>query len=537
MTRSSGPPSDRADAATSDEIEFLAPRADLFGAGDDDVTSTAPDAPGAVAFGDLVDAPRSRAATVLAALGLTGLIAVGVIAAAPWSSDPAASPSTTVPRPITSTSVVDDVTSVAPTADVDTSVVTEVGAPDLSPSGPGYLIVRPPTGMTASGAYDQGSGGAATAHLDIWATPDADRTTGTWLAVASTSFADGSLDVIADATPVQVGDVTGLIAMDRDDVVVLTWRPGQNERISLAAHGFALDRLLAIAASISLVLEDRPTYLSPPTADDGSPLTRVVDTATDTADLAGEVAQLSERIAFYENATGTTSIVIGTRSVRETDTTIARFLLASATGPDGATVDRLVTVNGLDVAVGSLPLSPRVSAVQWQVDDQWITVIGTVPVDRLIRSLRTARLATADEWDALVAQALDPNQSTDSAPAFATIGAGSGNGTNGWGAALSQASGYFLLRGADFYYSENVEPDPLVPTRTFRTTSATFVLALVDAPPAGSTLTVTPAGGEPVVVPFVSVPGGTWAGAVASFAGGGEFTATIDVTATNGTGA
>jgi hypothetical protein len=522
--------SDRTSTHTSrnqpDEIEFLTPRIDVFGDAGDGFALVDSDDPTGVAFADVDDAPRSRTASILAGLGLVALIVVGVVAAAPWSSDDEAAAPSTTEQPTTTdapATTVEPVVPVPSTPVVDAENDTDL-AVDLSRYGPGFVIVRPPTGMRAVGAYDQGSGDVPIAHLDIWATPEADRSTGTWLAIAATSYADGQTDLLADASVVDIGGIPGLVALDRDDVTIVTWRPREGVRIALASHGMALDRLLATAAGIGTV-GNTITYAGAPAADDGTPLDRIIDEDRSSGDIGAQVVQLAERVAVYQDSSGTTSLVVGTRKAEATDETITRFLLATATTKGDITVSRRVKVNGLDVAVGSLSLSPGANVVQWRAGDDWITVIGTVPIDRLIRSLRTGRMATEEEWDALVEQAYEPDPSPAEDPVFATIGSGTVAGS-GWGAALSEQAGYLVLRSDAFYFSERVEPDPEQPVSVYRSVEATFVVAIVDEPSSDSLL-VEHAGGDPITVPLVPIPGGTWSGAVAAFEGSAELHAVL----------
>jgi len=520
-------PSEPASPAGDDEIEFLAPRADLFGASDG-FTTIAGDEPVIDAFSDVDDRPRSRAGTALAVLGLVGLIGIGIVVAAPWSNDADdAAPATTATPTTTKPSAAADPAGASDSADPESAITPAASSPDvdpedadLSPNGPGFVVLRPPAGMVAAGAFDQGPERVPTAHLDIWATPGADRTTGTWVAVATTAYADGRSDLVADATVVDVGGVPALVTQDRDDVTVLTWRPEPGVRIAISSHGVALDHLLALAPTIALV-DGETRYSAQLTTNEGVPLEHVLDEATATGDITAQVVQHADRIAAYEDTSGATSLVIGTRTVRDSDPTISRFLLATAQTSAGTAVAREVTVNGISVAVGSLPLSPRANIVQWRDGDDWITVIGTVPIDRLIRALRTGRMATDEEWDALIDLALDPDM-TDESPAFVTIGNGSVGGI-GWGAALSEEAGYLVLRSEEFYYSDNVAPDPAQPIRLYRSIAATYVVALVDDPSLTS-LVVHTADGTTVDAELVPVPDGQWLGAAIAVEGGGEIT-------------
>lgn len=74
-------------------IEFVTPRDGAFGASDlADFVGF--DGEQAAEFGD--EPPRSKWLVAMAGVVVTGLIGVGIIAAAPWGSTPDAAPTTTV---------------------------------------------------------------------------------------------------------------------------------------------------------------------------------------------------------------------------------------------------------------------------------------------------------------------------------------------------------------------------------------------------------------------------------------------------------
>ncbi|MCX6519460.1 MAG: hypothetical protein NTZ21_02200 [Actinobacteria bacterium] len=215
-------------------IEFLPPRDHAFGEADaadfvglDDTDDTA--------FDD--EPPRSRWLTVLAVVGVTGLLAGGVLAAAPWESDETAAvpPATTVDRELD------------PTADAPTTVDDRT-IPDLATGTPGWLP-RSPSRFELVRAVSNGEvvpGGEA---LFMWTSVNATRTSGRWVVVDQRG-ASAYRDLVRNATVIDVGGRPGLLAESDDGVAELRVHPPAGDDYAVIAFGLGLDELVAVAASV-----------------------------------------------------------------------------------------------------------------------------------------------------------------------------------------------------------------------------------------------------------------------------------------------
>ena len=560
MTRSGGGREDEA------EIEFLVPRADVFdrsGAFDGVIDATPPrrrsagsgrrgdgDALGTrgdtarvrIQVDPVERAPgdeqevggeraRPRSATTVAGLGVSAVVALAVVAGVSWSSDDGAAPApaTTI---VTVTPPSSATTADAPSP--STSDAEPLGRPtlpnvdvDLSPRGPGWVVAEPPAGMDLVGAFDQGRFATPEGWLDIWATPTADRLTGTWLSVALARTGAGVVELVPGGEAVDVGGTDGLVTTARDGVAILTWRPDPRHRLTVMAFGVTREQLLAIAGGMA-VERGEVAYATTPSAALGLSLDQLVHVRRGASELAAEAVELGERVVVYaEPSGGLGSLVVGVRRAQRVDTTIARFLLASTVTAAGDPVERHIDVGGAAAVVGTAPFQPELQVVQWRRGDDWITALSTASIDDVIPSLRTARDADEQEWDALIERGLDQSGGRGDEPVFVQVG----NGVTAearWTASISDDARYLFVRSDRFYHQEFTRVDPTRPFRAYRSTDATFVVALLDAAAVGgaTTLQITPeasSGAPPASAPLVRLRDGAAFAAVVAFAGTGAY--------------
>lgn len=218
-------------------IEFLTPNVGAFGSNDvaDFVGFDGVEEP---VFDD-EEEPRSPWLAAIASIVVVGLLGAGVIAAAPWSNDDgAASPTTTVP---TST------TRPAPTT---TERVIDIAAA----GDPGYLIDD--TALELAGAWTVGAEYRPADvygddHFDLWASPDATRTTGQWLAISARIGTNDYEEIVPDAVRVPVGDEMALVAARGDGAVYVVFSDGEQSTFEVEAFGFALGDLMAIVGDVT----------------------------------------------------------------------------------------------------------------------------------------------------------------------------------------------------------------------------------------------------------------------------------------------
>ena len=289
----------RGSPADARPVEFLTPRAELFdtdlvaaeGAGGDG---------GVAAFSDVDDdAPRSRWTTIGAAIGILALVAVGVVAASPWHhDDSSASPPTTTLAPSTTLAMTDGpaatqsaaddaTTGDATTGDATTGDATTGGAtgpaadPPLDPNEAtdGYLLdpVLLPAGWRSEGglspmtvatqqehrAEDVAAGDERrVAHerngwLELWATPAATRTTGSWFAVQYTPGARPF--AVQDAARISLGRRVGLLTTSSDGVSSMSFADGQ-ATATITWFGWSQAAIVEMASTITFGRSGKPHF-------------------------------------------------------------------------------------------------------------------------------------------------------------------------------------------------------------------------------------------------------------------------------------
>ncbi|MEZ5251769.1 MAG: hypothetical protein R2713_21950 [Ilumatobacteraceae bacterium] len=231
------------------EIEFLAPRGDAFGE-----RSTADfvglDDQDLADWGD-DDAPRTRWSSVLAAMGVVGLLAGGVVAAEPWSGDDAAAaPTTSVPASAPTT--------VPRPASVP---ATEPTLPRGQPTGPAGFVPTEGSRQQVVWAMSFEPGSTiwqAMASAVLVSGDDVTRTSGRWLAV---DLAEGGRQGYQRLRPggvrIAAGDRPALLTISADGVVRIEVRVPEEPESVVVVTGFGLDlaAMVAVAAEVGFVWE------------------------------------------------------------------------------------------------------------------------------------------------------------------------------------------------------------------------------------------------------------------------------------------
>lgn len=416
------------DATAGGDIEFVAPRTELFGGtaitGGPDL-----DDPAHHSFADTngeTDRP-ARWTTALAGLGVASLLAIGVVAAAPWNEDAAPPPSSapTTSLPGTSVPGTDLPGSQAPaTTDADAP-----GAGPASPAGPAedpFAIAAaggPPVGylldpsILATGQVTLVDRPAAAdvandlGWTDVWATSGASSISGSWLAVEVTPWADSSSSGPLERVP--VGDRVGL-AGTAGALATLSV-PAGDRTVVLTGSGWSPDRLVALADGIE-VTGGRPVY--PGGAVEGHTL--VLSRTSDGRGVMSELAAQAVSTLRWMSGDGVL-VEISTRPADDPDEVALRQLLVAplAGEPYSGPGARLV-VGGRVLTLGR-PADgfTGVAPVQATFDERGITVTVAVTdllarggeVDRLLGYVDPSQLraGTTAEWlgleDQLVSEA------------------------------------------------------------------------------------------------------------------------------------
>jgi hypothetical protein len=229
-------------------VEFLPPDEHVFGHADAATFVGFDDDPGG-AGGDGGDAPPSRWGTAAAVTFVTALLAAGIVAAAPWSDDAATPTPTTVPTGSTRPTV--------PAATAPGSTAPGSTAPD--PTVTGWLLDPPVAGQRLVSVVDPGEflDPLPTGWGEVWATPDATRTSGRWISITLQDdrgarpfvpIAPGALAIDDAGRPGRA-----LIASDGVAQVQVQRTDGATSRfVTVEGFGVGLPQLLELTGSLSI---------------------------------------------------------------------------------------------------------------------------------------------------------------------------------------------------------------------------------------------------------------------------------------------
>jgi hypothetical protein len=371
-------------------IEFLPPRDGAFGEseGADFVGFDGFDDGG---FDD--EPPRSRWLTVLAVLGVTSLLAAGVIAAAPWDGDEVTAPPTTVPSTTTTTP--------APSATVEPRL--PVGARADVPG----LLISGPSSFQLAGAQTVGADGAAD-PTEVWMSPDATRTSGRWVVVHATRSRGTSQVLRRDAVRTEVGGRPALVTSTPDGTVVIEVGGSDDQTFLVAGFGMTLDVLARIVATVTV---------GPAGIDLG-------DLAAPGGAFDGLERIASGGVAWWPGSPSSTPTQAWSYFV---DVGGAQTIQASVSDADD--ISRLFDDLVLNAPVDLAAIDPAVSSAMFELqaakgpvelftnvfsdlavlrfpltDGRVVTVVGDGDVAEFVALAGQLELATGDEWtDAVIA--------------------------------------------------------------------------------------------------------------------------------------
>lgn len=474
------PPDQGAKASGGGSIEFLPPDERAFGPVDDHTFSGVDEGDWA-ADDDADGAPRSPWATVLAGLAVVAILAVGVVAAAPWAGDDAATaPATTVPSNST------PATSATPPSErAGTGATADGASPTADPAERGWILDPVPTGMRPvqfvgrDRGLDEGSGWG-----EVWVAPGATRTSGRWFSLTMLPFR--SLDPGTPTWfPVDVAGRAGLADVGPDGVLTLAWDAGvpDAERLmSLDANGFSLTELVELADSIGIVddrpqmVDDRPEFRRPELIDG---LVRIAAAPTE-GDLVTRALLGGRRtsVAFYAGD-------------RPWDVTLVQEqpdgaawddpLLALATGR--ILVEPPPGLAGGDIGFGLRSVGAYdLIVARWTTGDgHTLSVMSTGTVDDVRAAIGSVRLATAEEWRSLE-QGDGEGFLGRRTPPGRTLLTGELPDGREWSALQWERSDELELRVGT---ESTFQPIGERPLRVLTVGDASFVVALTDVSPAG----------------------------------------------------
>ncbi len=487
-------------------IEFLPPRDGAFGESDtpDFVGFDGDDTDD---FGD--EPPRSRWLTALAVVGVTGLLAGGVLAAAPWDNDPAATPTTTTTP----------TTTPPPTTAPRTTTTTEPSLPSGLPSGisadiPGMLPAGPTRYVLgwAQSFVDQSEPTRSGDPIEVWMSPDASRATGRWIVIDALETG-GNEWLGRDAVRVDAGTRPALVIEHPDGVVQIEVEPptGDGAPFSVSGFGLGLPELIRIASTVRVDASaiDVGDLLAPGGPFDGLELRASDNVAwipggfsySTPEAMSGftDESGIGIGIQVSVNPADPTSVLldglIGLSRVEASTLSLPGLtgLFALSERFDSVAVDRSDVLIGVNVVRFALP------------DSRMVTVIGQIDVDDLLAFAAQLELATPEEWESAIIGTLDLGDGLQAGPQVDVQIGGSPLGD--WQAQVYGWRDSFQLNifGPNFYVSESLEQQ-LGPRLTiYRSIDRAFLVATNTWPDPGRRVIITQPGLEPNDVPLVPV--------------------------------
>jgi hypothetical protein len=387
--------------ARDESIEFLSPRVDLFAGGPTLHDISAADG-GEAAFADVdeAEAKRSRWTMVAAAAGLIALVAVGVVAAAPWEDELSVAPTVTTPPAPT----VAPLATPAPgsAADADVFVVTPPGMTEAEAAAltDGYLIdpTRLPTRIAPQPSSMPGAPTTSPeGWLDLWATPGASRTNGAWFSIGWNDTDSGLL--ASAAIRITLDDGVGLLHVDDDGVSTLTFaRSGGTA--TLTWFGQSDDEMIAYANGVGFGAASGPSEPDGWTPGD---LVRLLHGPSNGRDLVTDFldGRTTARARYWWG--DGRYVEVATQSTDPDHVTMRPFVLSKARqdSMSGPSVSR--AVGDRTVVLGSLPgeqwFGTRfTNLLEWTEGDVTVLVSGNLASAQLLALVPIIRQGTVAEW-------------------------------------------------------------------------------------------------------------------------------------------
>jgi hypothetical protein len=440
-------------------------------------------------FGDrasdttLADVSGRRWVGPVAAAALVAIIGYGVITSASSSGVPKVAPvSTITPAPRTTLPP-------APTTTIAPPVVPYYSADPPREFSVQYVEIADsaPSAFRSAGNYQ------------LWATPGATGTTGSWFSIYSNL--DGSNQIYAvDAYRVQPGDQPMAISHTSTGHSVLQFSVNRSVSITLTAFGWSDVDLVQLAQSV--VADDGDVSLADPSLTDGYQLITVVHPWLA---IQGNEA---EHLFYASNTNPNRGISIS-------------VALRPPTNAGGATLDRQIAlkfmldhqtpfdVDGHLAVAGAVNDLGDFALASWIAGDHIVTVAAAMSVPELIAVARTVHEVSSAAWTGMQFQAAryssDNNfgkyQKTPPVPvSFGTDAAG-----QAWSIKVWMAT-YPKHREVNWEWEGAGFGGPVEDTAKIHTlvdNNRTYVLAdLPRAVAATAQLTITRDGLDPVTVPF-----------------------------------
>jgi len=341
-------------------------------------------------------------------------------------------------------------------------------------------------------------------NYQLWATPDASGTSGSWFSIYS--LPDGSDSLFAvDAYRAQPGDQPMAISHNSTGHAVVQFSVNRTVSITLTAFGWTDPDLVQLAQSI--VADGDDVSVADPSLIDGYQL---ITTVQPWLAVQGNTA---EQLFYASNTNPERGIGVSVAPRPPTSEggatldrqTALRFMLDHATP---FVVDGHLAVAGLTTDQGDFALA------SWIASDHIVTVTAAMSVPELIAVARTVHEVSLDAWNGMQFQAArydsdnnfgDYQESIPVPVSFGTDAAG-----QAWSINVSIAT-YPKHREVNWHLDSNGFGGPVDDSARIDTlvdNNRTYVLAaLPRAVGANAQLTITRDGMDAVTVPFNDIDG------------------------------
>ncbi|MEO6125921.1 MAG: hypothetical protein ABIR32_19650 [Ilumatobacteraceae bacterium] len=401
------------------------------------------------------------------------------------------------------------------TTERDSASTPGINGGGRTPSLPaGFVLDRLPTGFEAAGS-DETIDPPLVGRFQVWAEPDATRSSGRWLAISTMATAFTRTAIIAAGARETIGFSPAVITFDTDGIAVITVQPPDVGQFSITGGGFSPDELRQLAAGITLVRGEATFDPALDTLRADLPL--IHDVAAEPGGMPAQVMDGPRRTTTFVETAGNGYIDLTTQLMTPDDLRISELVLPPSTDTlASSTLNRTVQMGPLELLVGSAPPSglhtDGRSSVRWHVGSETITMAGNVGLYQLLGAVDAVRTATPDEWLTLLRMGRSDlaTPSIGSDEGLIRIGRTTIDDNSHWTVAVlaKPLTIQFALRN----YSVNgimgelpLDVESLHPVHEFVSMSSTSVVVAITNPDAATGVRITVAGRSPTTLPLVPI--------------------------------
>jgi len=273
------------------------------------------------------------------------------------------------------------------------------GEASVPGSAAGYVLGDPPISFRVTGAYETIAQPSTAGWFQLWAQPEATRTSGQWLAIATI---DGPLSgrfTIEGGLAIEINGFSATESTSVDGVrQISVQRPGGG-RFSVAAFGLDRDQLRSIATDIS-AQDGRFNYAA---ADDvlDRGLELLVSAPSPFGNLSSQPRAGRAKTSSYQTLDLSRHLSVSSRRSSPNDLLLAQFLLpASKDRLAPAAPDRSMQLGNVTLIISAETDfgGKTTHTIQWHDGVDTITLSGTADLSVLLAAIPSVQPATIAEW-------------------------------------------------------------------------------------------------------------------------------------------